>query len=352
MQKKDCTGCFACFNICPTNCISMQADEEGFLYPVVDNSICTNCHMCEKTCPVQKKERIQQKIRETYAAYNIDNAKRQCSSSGGIFTAIAETIIAKGGVVFGAGFDDKYEVHHMLIEDESELCKLRGSKYVQSRIADLFRIAKEFITKGKLVLFVGTPCQIAGLKSFLGKHQYNNLITIDFICHGVPSPTIWKKYLDDVIAEHSNQKICNINFRNKKYGWKKYCVSFEFDSGETELILFKQNTYMHDFINNLSLRPSCYNCYFKGPNRSSDITLGDFWGIEKIDPQMDDDKGTSLVFINTMLGLDIFNKISTQIIYKEVDYKLATKYNISANRSSRRPILRQKYFRDTLKKHM
>lgn len=237
IDKKNCCGCNACVQHCPKSCITMQEDEEGFLYPIVDQEVCIDCGLCEKVCPVlnQGEER---KPLQVYAANNTNEEIRMQSSSGGVFTLLAETIIQEGGVVFGARFNDDWEVIHDYTETQEGLATFRGSKYVQSRIGDSYCQAEQFLKKGRKVLFSGTPCQIAGLNLFLRK-EYNNLLTVDFICHGVPSPGVWKSYLEELIALQGNRKnsvlshskpiilnsirdISRIEFRNKRLGWKKY----------------------------------------------------------------------------------------------------------------------------------
>ena len=237
IDKKNCCGCNACVQHCPKSCITMQEDGEGFLYPIVDQEVCIDCGLCQKVCPVlnQGEER---KPLQVYAANNPNEEVRMQSSSGGVFTLLAETIIQEGGVVFGVRFNDDWEVIHDYTETKEGLAAFRGSKYVQSRIGESYCQVERFLKKGRKVLFTGTPCQIAGLNLFLRK-EYDNLLTVDFICHGVPSPGVWKSYLEELIALKGNQKnsvlshskpiilysirdISRIEFRNKRLGWKKY----------------------------------------------------------------------------------------------------------------------------------
>ena len=229
-EKSKCCGCNACVQRCPKHCIAMREDEEGFLYPIIDESSCINCGLCEKVCPVlnQGEERKPLKV---YAAKNRNEEIRMQSSSGGIFTLLAEQIIQEGGVVFGARFDENWDVIHDYTETIDGLASFRGSKYVQSRVGETYKQAESFLKQGRKVMFAGTPCQISGLKLFLCK-DYENLLTVDFICHGVPSPGVWRKYLEELIARqgggknsvlsHPNELITHIEFRNKRLGWKKY----------------------------------------------------------------------------------------------------------------------------------
>lgn len=328
--KKDCMGCHACTNICPKNCISMVSDQEGFLYPTVDYSLCIKCNKCVNVCPIINKVEVNNNP-TAYSCINNDETIRLDSSSGGIFTLAAEKVIAQGGAVFGAGFNDEFEVEHSFVETKEKLSQIRGSKYVQSKIGDSYKKVKEFLDLEREVLFTGTPCQIAGLYSYLGK-SYNNLLTIDIICHGVPSPEVWRKYVEfrETEAGAAAQRIA---FRRKDEGWKLFSVSFLFENNTEYRQNLRKDLYMRAFLKDVCLRPSCYDCNFKGLNRQSDITLADFWGIQNVLPDMDDDKGTSLIFVNSKNGQEIFNSISCGIKFKEVDINEAVKYNSSAIKS-------------------
>ena len=289
IDKKNCCGCWACVQQCPKQCISMIEDDEGFLYPKVDKGICINCHLCEYVCPIINTDAPRKPL-ETYAAINKDEQIRLESSSGGIFSAIAEYIINDGGVVFGAKFNDKWEVIHDYTETIDGLAQFRGSKYVQSQIGDNYKKAKQFLTSGRKVLFSGTPCQIAGLKHFL-KKEYENLLTVDFICHGVPSPGVWREYLKEEVAtcnlknivlprsihgrDALNVTIEGISFRDKTLGWKKFSFALDLSTsvGRGEKIQFRTREHLHEnlflkgFLANLFLRPSCYNCVEKNQRK-------------------------------------------------------------------------------------
>lgn len=321
-EKKNCCGCNACVQVCPRQCIAMQEDNEGFLYPHVDEEICINCHLCEKVCPALNQSKPREPLK-VYAAINKDEKIRMESSSGGIFTALAERIIDEGGVVFGACFDNKWDVVHDYVETKEELRRFRGSKYVQSRIEDNYRKVESFLKAGRKVLFTGTPCQIAGLKLLLGK-SYDNLLAVDFVCHGVPSPGVWRRYLKEEIARQCDRKntvlprpihekdvrVDNISFRNKTLGWKKYSFALDLSTtnGSGEKFSFAlvspltKNEYLRGFINNIYLRPICYNCPFKKVRSESDITLGDFWNISSYCSQLDDNRGISLLLSNSEKG--------------------------------------------------
>ena len=340
-EKKYCVGCFACDNICPVNCVSMVCDEEGFWYPNVDYSKCTKCGKCIDVCPViNKKEFTNNPV--AYACINKNGLIRLDSSSGGMFTLITEKIIDDGGVVFGAAFNDEFEVGHIYVKTKEALEKFRGSKYVQSKIGKTYKEVKDLLESGEKVLFSGTPCQVAGLKSYL-KEDYDNLFSIDIICHGVPSPMVWQKYISyrENIAGSRTKRI---SFRQKNDGWKKYSVSFQFQNDTEYYEPLDKDLYMNAFLKNLCLRPSCYDYNFKGIQRISDITLGDFWGIQNLVPEMDDDKGTSLIFINSEKGNLIFDKIKDKCKYKKVDIINAIKNNTAAIKSVNKNPNREIFF--------
>ena len=338
--KTNCCGCHACYNSCPTHAIEMKEDEYGFKYPQIDKDKCINCGLCEKVCPILNKKTRANKP-EAYAIINRDEHIRAKSSSGGIFTLIAEKIIEKGGVVFGASFDEEFMVKHIKVENKENLQRLRGSKYVQSDINDTFKDVKEILETGRKVLFTGTPCQINGLYTFLNK-KYDSLYTQDIICHGVPSPKVWKKYLEYRKKKDSKEPI-EINFRQKDNGWKAFQMLFKYDNDEYK-INHSEDVYMKAFLKNLSLRDSCYNCGFKDKNRISDLTLADFWGINNVVENMNDDKGTSLVIINSEKGKELLESIDNRIIKKQVDFEEAIKYNYPMFRSVPMNKNRDKFF--------
>ena len=329
-RKEDCTGCYACNNICPKQCISMKTDSEGFWYPKVNYDECIECGLCVKVCPILSKKTIDNSPK-AYACYNLDEKIRRESSSGGIFTLVANEILKAGGVVFGVGFDEDFRVVHSYIDSIEDLEKYRVSKYVQSSIVDSYKRAKEFLVQKREVLFTGTPCQIAGLKSYLNK-EYSNLLCIDNICHGVPSPKVWDKYTN-FRKKEANSEITKVSFRNKSTGWTEYSMSFVFKNGIEYSEPSSNDLYMKAFLRNVSLRPSCYECKFKSTHRESDITLADFWGIQKVLPNMYDNKGTSLIFVNSKRGSEILERIKGKIRYEEVSIDESIKYNSPAIRS-------------------
>ena len=340
VDKKDCCGCYACAQKCPQKCITMQSDKEGFAYPVVDTTKCSDCGLCERVCPVINQQAEQHPI-ATYAAINSNNVVREQSSSGGIFTLLANETINNGGVVFGAAFNEEWQVEHICVDNINDIKKLRGSKYVQSHIGNSNAMAEKFLKEGKEVLFSGTPCQVAGLKKYLRK-EYKNLKTVDFVCHGTPSPEVWKMYLDEVCRIKNIGNITDIQFRNKAEGWKKSSLQIKYkgkgEKEETFRETLNDNIFMKCFLSNLCLRPSCYQCPARSGKSGSDITLGDLWGAQQICPEIDDDRGLSLVMVRKESELPQCNK--TAISYNE-----ALRYNPSIERDVREPKRRRKFFR-------
>lgn len=319
-DKHECCGCHACVSACSAHCITMKADEQGFLYPSVDKDICTHCGLCEKVCPVINQGMPCEPIK-VYAAKCNDIQVRMQSSSGGIFTLLAEAVIKEGGVVFGAKFTENWNVVHAWTDSLDGIAFFRGAKYVQSTIGNTYKEAKEFLLQGRKVLFSGTPCQIAGLKSFLRK-DYEGLVTVDMVCHGVPSPLVWKTYLtSENQGKPSQPTIESISFRDKTYGWKRYRFHICYSGSNNKPS--SGNIYMKGFLNNLYLRPSCHACPARSGKSGSDIVLGDFWGIEKHYPQIDDDKGISLVLINSHKGQTLYDSITKEHVEAQFEEALS-----------------------------
>ena len=327
-DKPNCCGCSACASICPKHCITMQGDNEGFLYPIVKESDCIDCGLCEKVCNVLHPFMSGQPLK-VLAAINKDEKVRLKSSSGGIFHILAEQTIKEGGVVFGARFDDCWQVVIDYAEDMKEVEAFMGSKYVQARVENAYSDVKRFLIAGRKVLFSGTPCQVAGLHKFLRK-PYDNLLTVDFICHGTPSPKVWGMYLDEVIRK--GQRICSVEFRNKEKGWKNFSFNLRYNEADKTVSMlssFKQNHYMKAFLSHIILRPSCHACKAKGCSSQSDITIADFWGVNTIFPDMDDDKGISIVFINKDKAQSSLNSIHLEVhetTYNHVKHLNTTYY--------------------------
>ena len=340
-DKKDCCGCHACSSICPKSCISMMADEEGFLYPVVDEQACIDCGLCERVCPMLNQNAERRPV-EVYAAKCNDEKVRQESSSGGLFTVVAEGVIAKGGVVFGAKFDQEWNVIHAWTDNLEGLAAFRGSKYVQSRIGNIYKEVEYFLKQERVVLFTGTPCQVAGLKKYLRK-EYCNLLTIDVVCHGVPSPLVWQTYLKELVCAKRTDGInsvssslndlsviADIAFRDKTIGWNKFGFKVGYVThGAAENTVsksaieynaepFYENLYMKGFLRNLYLRPSCYACAAKSGKSGSNLTIADFWGIEKIHPEWDDNRGVSALLVYDKVAMPSDRIDLTRVEYSDV----------------------------------
>lgn len=343
-DKTECCGCFSCKNICPQNAISMVEDEYGFKYPNINYNICTNCGLCDKVCPIINKKHESNEKSRAYAAINKDENVRMKSSSGGMFSLIAENIINAGGVVYGANFNENFLVEHSRAETIEEIDKFRGSKYIQSDINKSFKEVKRDLIAGKKVLFTGTPCQVEGLLTFLMK-PYENLYTQDFICHGVPSKEVWKKYLE-YRKKQDNNNPKKISFRNKKNkGWNEYQLLFEYDKNK-KYVDHNQDLFMKVFLSDIALRDSCYKCEFKKKHRIADITLADFWGINYVLPEMNDEKGTSLIIINSQKGNELLKEIQDKTFIKEIAIEDAIKYNKSMIQSATINNNREEFFKN------
>lgn len=320
-KLNQCTGCTACASACPKGCIAMVADENGFKYPVIDDDACVGCGLCEKSCPIVTPLAQSMMLPTTYAAYSKDEPMRLKSSSGGIFTELAKLVLAQGGAVYGAAYNKSFQVVHVCIENEAEIEALRGAKYAQSELGDTFSQIKKMLEIGRFVLFSGTPCQVAGLKAYL-QREYENLITVDFVCHSVPSPMVWSKYVDSLGS------IKSINLRAKDTGWSRYnyCHRVE-DVAGVKVIPNAESLYMKLFVGDYINRESCSNCQFKGYSRCSDLTIGDFWGIWNIAPDMDDDKGTSVVLCQSERGAQLLRELGSRLMMKRVSLEEASREN-------------------------
>ncbi len=339
---EECTGCHACFLRCPKSAISMQYSFEGFLYPQIDKSKCIECGECERTCPILTPTQNNNDKRIAFAAINSNDKVRLESSSGGMFTALAEKILAEGGVVFGAKFSDDFSVVHSWTDSSEELLLFRGSKYIQSEIGNTYRDCILFLEQGRKVLFTGTPCQIAGLKNVL-KKDYDNLLLVDIVCHGVPSKLLWDKYKTFIINKHKS----NLNFfsfRNKKKGWLNYNLFGVFNNGKVYSVNHDKDLFMNLYLSNNCLRKSCYTCQFKNTNSQADITLGDFWGINKVKSELFDNKGTSLMIVNTIKGENVVSKLEGCDI-QELQYEDCIKYNPSVIYASKKGEKRDAFYK-------
>lgn len=363
-DKHHCCGCSACHNICPKQAISMQEDIEGFLYPIIDDNKCINCNICIKVCPILNNKK-ENNLSAIYGCKNKNIEEQKKSSSGGIFSLFANYILDNNGVVCGAAYNEKWEVIHKFIDKKDDLDNLRRSKYVQSNINNTYTQARKFLKGNKLVLFCGTPCQIAGLKNFLNE-DYENLYTMDFICFGVPSPNVWKIFLKQ---NFDINNINLINFRYKEFGWDNFYLKIQTRSKNNLLNLCKNfhNTlkkhlikllniqyffsryyylsFFKGFLQSLFLRPSCHTCIFKGVQRCSDITVYDLWGVKDIAPELYDINGISGLNINSEKGRFLFEKIKTNLFFIFLDYNQVIKNNPRFLTSSESHKKRNEFFK-------
>ena len=320
-DKSRCSGCAACAQVCPSKCVTMKPDVEGFLYPITDKDACIDCGLCTKVCHEQHPYEGRRPL-NVYAAYCTDQAVRLASSSGGLYSLLAKKMLENGGVVFGARFNSSWQVEMGYTENHTGMEALRGSKYVQAKVGEAYRDVRRFLEYGRQVLFCGTPCQVSGLRHFLNK-DYGNLLLVDFACHGVPSPRVWEVYLKEIARS----------------------------GGGDYSALSKKDAYLRGFLSNMTLRPSCYNCKAKSGRSHSDITLADFWGIERLLPEMDDDCGVSLLMVNTDKGRRAIDW--SQIRCVETDYDNAVACNPSVTTiASLHPRRKQFFIRLKKEKHV
>ena len=325
-KKELCTGCGACAAVCPKGCIRMETDGEGFLHPQIDETNCINCGKCAKACPVLSFHApVADGFPVAYAAFHQEKEILHRSSSGGVFTALTEQVIKAGGTVYGAAFRTDFSVAHTRAATMEEIGMFRGSKYVQSDCGTVFPCVKQDLEAGKHVLFSGTPCQVAGLRQYLGK-DYENLLLVDTTCHSVPSPKAWMRYLAE-LESNLGSKICGVNFRDKRTGWEKYQMCIQLDDGRELLYPRSQNPYMEAFLRGLISRRSCAHCPFKDQNRASDITLSDFWGVQTAFPEAYQKEGTSLVLVQTEKGQAAFSAVCDQLNTKLTDATAALQGN-------------------------
>lgn len=311
-NPSDCCGCTACANICPHNAITMKPDALGFLYPHINKNNCINCGLCEKICAFRTTYDTSLNLNKplAFSARHKDMREVETSRSGAAFIALSDHILEKGGVIYGAGYTNHFRVIHKRATTKKERNEFKGSKYVQSDLGSIFQQVKQDLKKGLLVMFSGTPCQTAGLNSFIGKKLRENLFLVDIVCHGVPGPYIWRDYLS-FLEKKYNSPIVQVNFRNKlKFGWAAHYETYIFQKG----LEINKHSYTYFFNQNIICRKSCEKCFYTNLKRPSDITLADFWGWEKINPNLNkDNKGISLLLINTEKGKYILNLVRNRL---------------------------------------
>ena len=328
-DKRDCCGCNACADACHVNAITFHTDSEGFWYPVTDEKICDNCHLCEKVCPVINIDKLKHNDfakPKVYGCYHNDIVVRFDSTSGGIFSALAQEMYRQKGYVGGAIYTEAFDVVNFISNDKKDLRRLRSSKYLQSNAEGLYKKVKKLLQAGEKVLVCGSPCQMAALRSYLRK-DYENLLVVDFVCRATNSPKVFHKYLESLETRYG-AKIVAIKDKNKDHGWHSLARKITFDDGQVYYGESHVDDYRRGYHMNVYERPSCYDCKFKGFPRMSDITLADFWGLDKIDPSMDKNLGTSLVLVNSKKGEAFFNKIQSKLICKEYTIEQALSGNL------------------------
>lgn len=347
-RKEDCVGCGACVQRCPKGCLALREDAEGFLYPEADASRCIDCGLCEKVCPVIHPGESRQPLM-AYAAVNGDEAVRRSSSSGGVFTALALETIERGGVVFGAKFDGRWEVVHGWTDRAEGLAAFRGAKYAQSCIGNSYKDVESFLRQGREVLFSGTPCQVAGLRRFL-RREYAGLLTVDVVCHGVPSPGVWRDYLRESREAHFPDadplSLSGLTFRDKSTGWKSYSFSYvaQTAGGPSRVSeRASRNAFMRGFLADLYLRPSCHSCPAKGMRSGSDVTVGDYWGVGAVHPALDDDGGVSVLLVNTPAGAAMVGGLKN-VRLTPTRYADVVRFNPAVERSARVPAGRGRFW--------
>lgn len=344
-SKLECTGCGACLNVCPQNCIEMIPDNEGFMFPIIDSEKCIDCKRCVRKCPILSPVKEEEEPL-VYAAYSLDDKVRRTSSSGGLFYTIAEFVITKGGVVFGAAFDDNMNLSHCYSETLEGLNRMKGSKYLQSNMNKAYKDVIEFLGKNKIVLFTGTPCQVAACKKVVPEHLRKNLILVDIICHGVPSQKVFKSYLTKLSVLKGND-IKSFSFR-KIDGWD---IEGSITLNNKKVVLAdRENVYINLFLKSYLHRECCYDCKYAVTPRCSDVTIADFWGIDKTQTSvLNVNHGVSLILINNAIGIELLNELSDKLYYEKRTLKEASLQNHQLYCSSFRPEKREimyKYFDD------
>mgnify|MGYP001109992381 CR=1 FL=1 len=348
-QKKNCCSCTACMNICPKQAITMESDIDGFTYPEIDKNFCIECGLCKKVCafqniPISKSEPI-----ATYVAINKDKDILSSSASGGIFGALASLVFEKKGVVFGCAYNDNMDPEHICVDNLVDIKKIQGSKYVQSNIKNAYREVKENLKVGYWVLFTGTPCQIAGLKSYLGK-DYDKLITADIICHGVPSGDFFKGYIN-YLERKLKGKIIDFKFRDKSHGWGLRGKVIYIKKGKIlqKTILPVTSYYYNYFLKGDIYRESCYECKYACGSREGDFTIGDYWGVDKAHPEVDVKKGVSVLLINSKKGIMLLSELSKYLDLTKSTFEQAREENSQLNRPTSKSCRREKILETWIK---
>ncbi len=342
-DKTKCCGCTACASVCPKKCITMQYDEEGFLYPVVDKTSCVNCGICEKACPFNKIDKFDEHCSVYVALQNVNEKERNESTAGGAFSLIADALINGGAVIWAAGYDSSIRVIHKCADNKDSLSELRGSKYVQSYLGDTFRQIQSDLKKGLTVLFVGTPCQVHGLKRIMGNAQ--NLYTMDLLCLGVSSPKLFSKYIE-YLSEKYRSRVKSVSFRDKHYGYATPNVRVDFENGRYIQQIYDSKVHANLFFSHYNVRPCCYQCEFRECPRVSDFTIGDFNDVGNFIPSMDDNKGTTRVWIHTDKGKALMEEVKKSAKVVILDNSSSNVVG-GSRKQIVRPSRREEFFQDS-----
>lgn len=347
ISVQNCSSCAACANACSRNAISMQLDAEGFYRPVIDSEKCVECGMCERVCPWNKmvdNPNVSSEQPKTVAAFAKDTSVRLQSSSGGIFTVLAEQILDDGGVVVGVAQTAPTRFGHIVVENKADLEKLRGSKYVQADVGLIYKEVRSLLKAGRKVLFSGTPCQVAGLYAVLGNAAITaNLFTVDIVCHGTPSVKVFEKFIRELETARK-APFEKVNFRDKSTGWGGYSLSYSFGDGQPLLEPHARSKYMRLFLSRICQNDSCAECHYRKLPRIADITLGDYWGISKYHPEMNDNKGTSVVLLNTTPGSILFESVADKVVQCDSNIENSIAGNPCIVRSSQQHPKRAEFF--------
>lgn len=308
VNKSQCCGCTACVNICPTKSIYLEEDNKGFLYPKIDENICINCGLCETTCPLKQNSLPAVHEHKAYGVKNKSASERMKSSSGSVFIELAKFILSQKGVVYGVRMEDDFTICYSRAENLDEARKFQGSKYVQSLKLDNYNKVKQDLIQGKKVLFIGTPCEVAGLKNFLRGRDTSGLYTVDIICHGVPSQLFLKQSIQKQ-EERYGAKVKRLTFRDKSYGWRNQEIKIDFNNEKEYHAPIWEDEFYRLFTSNYILRDCCYSCHYSNLDREGDITIGDFWNIKNVKEAFEDQLGVSSVIINSEKGNQLFEEI-------------------------------------------